>query len=105
VQLLTDGHTFSVIRGPARVRARLQAYIDGYNAFDRVVRRILTSTAGGATVSEIIKRIATAPELANKPGGANFGPFSGALVVLKKLTELGATHTSGPRTGQRFSLP
>ena len=105
VRLLTDGHTFSVIRGAARVRARLQAYIAGYYAFDRVVRRIIASTPGGATVSEIITRIASAPELANKPGGANFGPFTGALVVLKKLAQLGATHTGGPRAGRRFSLP
>jgi glyoxylase-like metal-dependent hydrolase (beta-lactamase superfamily II) len=105
VRLLTDGHTFSVIRGAARVRDRLRSYIDGYNAFDRVVRRILTSTPGGATVSEIIQDIAKAPELANKPGGADFGPFTGALVVLQKLAQLGATHTGGPRADQRFRLP
>src|SRR5204863_10105559 len=99
------GHTFSVIRGAARVRARLRAYIDGYNAFDRVVRHILNSTPGGATINEIINRIAAAPELANEPGGAKFGPFTGALVVLKKLAQLRATHTGGPRAGQRFSLP
>lgn len=105
VRLLTDGHTFSVIRGAGRVRGRLQAYIDGYNTFDRVVRHILSSTPGGATVNEIINRIAATPELASKPGGANFGPFTGALVVLKKLAQLGATHTGGPRANQRFSLP
>jgi glyoxylase-like metal-dependent hydrolase (beta-lactamase superfamily II) len=104
VRLLTDGHTYNVIRGAARIRARLQSYVDGYNAFDRVFRRILTTTPGGATVSEIIQRLAKAPELANKPGGANFGPFTGALVVLKKLAQIGATHTGGPRVAQRFSL-
>jgi glyoxylase-like metal-dependent hydrolase (beta-lactamase superfamily II) len=77
VQLLTDGHTFSVIRGAGRVRARLQSFIDGYNAYDRAVRRILRTTPGGATVSEIIDGVARALELAHAPGGADFGPFFG----------------------------
>jgi glyoxylase-like metal-dependent hydrolase (beta-lactamase superfamily II) len=105
VRLLTDGHTYNVIRGAARVRVRLRSYIDGYNAFDRIFRRILTTTSGGATVSEIIERLAKARELENKPGGSNFGPFIGALVVLKKLKQLGATSTGGPLADRRFSLP
>jgi hypothetical protein len=105
VRLLTDGHTYNVIRGATRARARLHSYIDGYNVFDRVFRRILTTAPGGATVSEIIDRLAKTPELADKPGGSNFGPFTGALVVLKKLKQLGATSTGGARIGQRFSLP
>ena len=105
VRLLTDGHTYNVIRGAARVRVRLQSYIDGYTAFDRTFRRILTTTPGGATVSEIIERLANAPELENKPGGSNFGLFTGGLVVLKKLNQLNATSTGGPLADQRFSLP
>jgi glyoxylase-like metal-dependent hydrolase (beta-lactamase superfamily II) len=105
VRLLTDGHTYNVIRGVARVRARLQSYIDGYNVFDHVFRRILTTTSGGVTVSEIITRLANAPELADKPGGSKFDPFTGALVVLKKLKQLGAHSSGGPRADQRFSLP
>jgi hypothetical protein len=89
----------------ARVHARLQSYIDGYKVFDQVFRRILTTTPGGVTVSEIIERLAKAPELADKPGGSNFDPFTGALVVLKKLRQLGATSTGGPRADQRFSVP
>jgi hypothetical protein len=37
-------------------------------------------------------------------GELTFGAFTGALVVLKKLAQLGATHSGGPRAGQRFSL-
>ena len=104
VRLLTDGHTYNVIRGAGRVRARLQSYIDGYNVFDRVFRRILTTTPGGATVGEIIQRLAETPELADKPGGSDFGPFTGALLVLKKLKQVGATSTGGPLADRRFSL-
>ena len=86
------------------MRARLQSYIDGYNVFDRVFRRILITTLGGATVSEIIGRLAKTHELEDKPGGSNFGPFTGALVVLKKLKQLGATSTGGLPADQRFTL-
>jgi hypothetical protein len=43
--------------------------------------------------------------LANKPGGADFGPSIGALATLKKLEQLGATSTGGPRMDRRFELP
>jgi glyoxylase-like metal-dependent hydrolase (beta-lactamase superfamily II) len=105
VRRLTDGHTFRVIRGAARVRARLRAYIDGYDVFDRVFRHILATTPGGMTVAELINRLATIPQLEDKPGGSDFGPFTGAMVVLKKLTQIGATATDGPRAERRFSLP
>jgi glyoxylase-like metal-dependent hydrolase (beta-lactamase superfamily II) len=96
VRVLTDGHTYSVVRGADQVRARLQSYIDGYDALDRAIKRILTTTPGGATVSEIIAGIASAPELADAPGGTDFGPFTGTMVVRKKLEQLGATSTRGP---------
>ncbi len=101
----SDGHTYSVIRGADQVRARLQSYVDGYDALDRVVKRILTTTPGGATVSEIIAGIASAPGLADAPGGTDFGPFTGTMVVRKKLEQLGATSTDAPPMDRRFSLP
>jgi hypothetical protein len=105
VRLLTDGHTFAVVRGTAHARARAQRYIDGYEAFDRAFRRILTSTPGGLTVSQIIDQVTKAPELADAVGGADFGPFSNALLVRRALRQLGATSTGGPRAEERFSLP
>jgi glyoxylase-like metal-dependent hydrolase (beta-lactamase superfamily II) len=105
VRVLTDGHTYSVVRGADQVRARLQSYIDGYDALDRVVRRILTTTPGGATVSEIVAGIASAPDLADAPGGADFGSFAGTMVVRKKLDQLGAIGTDDPPMDRRFSLP
>jgi hypothetical protein len=104
VRLLTDGHTFSVIRGARDVRARLRSYIAGYEVMDRLFRRWLAKPRG-LTVSELINRIAKAPQLENKPGGSDFGPFTGAMVVLKKLKQLGATSTGGPRAERRFRLP
>jgi hypothetical protein len=83
----------------------LQSYIDGYDALDRVVRRILTTTPGGATVSEIVAGIAGAPELADAPGGADFGSFTGTMVVRKKLEQVGATSTEDPPMDRRFGLP
>ena len=104
VRLLTDGHTFSVIRGARHVRTRLRSYIAGYDAMDRLFRRWLASP-GGVTVSELIDRMAKAPQLQDKPGGSDFGAFTGAMVALKKLKQLGATSTSGPRADRRFRLP
>jgi hypothetical protein len=104
VRLLTDGHTFSVIRGARHVRARLRSYIAGYNAVDRLFRRWLTAPRG-LTVKQLITRMAKAPQLEDKPGGSDFGPFTGSLVVLKKLKQLGATSTGGPRADRRFRLP
>ena len=104
VRLLTDGHTFSVIRGARHVCARLRSYIAGYDAMERLFRRWL-ATPGGVTVSELINRMAKAPQLQDKPGGSDFGAFTGAMVALKKLKQLGATSTSGPRADRRFRLP
>ena len=40
-RILTEGHTFSVLRGAGRIRQRVRALRDGYDAYDQAVRRLL----------------------------------------------------------------
>lgn len=106
VQILTDGHTFSLYRGEAAVRARLQSYLNGYDTCDRVVRGLLKSAPSGLTVKQLVDRIGRSAELARAPGGANpGGQFFGALQVVTKLEQLHAVSTGGTRSTQRFTLP
>jgi glyoxylase-like metal-dependent hydrolase (beta-lactamase superfamily II) len=106
-RLLTDGHTFSVLRGAARIRARVRDLIDGYDAYGRVVKRLLRAAAPvGATVGELIEGVGKSPALRRAPGGANpGGPFYAALSALNKLRQVHATATGGPRETRRFNLP
>jgi glyoxylase-like metal-dependent hydrolase (beta-lactamase superfamily II) len=107
VRILTDGHNFSVLRGADRIRQRLRAFIHGYDAYDRAMRRLLRAAApAGATVSELVAGIADAPELRGAPGGADDGgPFFGALQVLMKLGQVHAVSTGEPRATRRYRLP
>lgn len=105
VQLLTDGHTFSVYRGTGDVRARLQSFLNGYDTYDRVVRRLLKSAPNGLTVRELVDAVGRSSELKDAPGGPNpGGEFFGALQVVTKLHQLGAVSSGGPRSTQRFEL-
>jgi glyoxylase-like metal-dependent hydrolase (beta-lactamase superfamily II) len=106
VQLLTDGHTFAVYRGEGAVRSRLQAFLSGYDTYDRVVRGLLESAPSGLTVKQLVDAIGRSPELRHVPGGPNpGGEFFGALQVVTKLDQLHAVSSGGPRATRRFRLP
>ena len=107
VRRLTDGHTFTVYRGPGHVRKHVRSFIYGYDAYSRVVKSILRAAGPtGATVSEIIDGVADAPAMRRAPGGPNpGGPLFGALQALKKLQQLHALSDGGPRATRRFHLP
>ena len=103
VELLTDGHTFEIYR---EVEDHVQAYIDGYETYDKVVRELLAAAPDGLTVAELIEATGTAPEMKSAPGGPNpGGGFFGAMQALKKLKQLNAVSTGGDRATERFSLP
>jgi glyoxylase-like metal-dependent hydrolase (beta-lactamase superfamily II) len=105
VQVLTDGHTRSILRGAAQIRRRLRSFLDGYDAYDRVVNRLLEAAAPtGATVSELMAGIARSPALRRAPGGAPEPGLFSALQVLGKLRELHAVSTGGPPATRRFLL-
>ena len=105
-RILTEGHTFSVLRGAGRIRRRVQSLRDGYDAYDQAVRRLLTEAAPqGATVAELVDRVPQAPELANAPGGGQTGVLFTALQVVKKLQQLHAVVVSGDtRATERWVL-
>jgi glyoxylase-like metal-dependent hydrolase (beta-lactamase superfamily II) len=106
VQVLTDGHTHSILRGAAPIRRRFRSFLDGYDAYDRVVKRLLKAAApNGATVSELMAGIAQSPALRQAPGGAPAPGLMSALQLLKKLRQLHAVSTGGPRATRRFRLP
>jgi glyoxylase-like metal-dependent hydrolase (beta-lactamase superfamily II) len=106
-RILTEGHTFSVLRGAGRIRRRVQSLRDGYDAYDQAVRRVLTEAAPqGATVADLVDRVPQAPELANAPGGGQTGVLFTALQVVKKLQQLHAVVVSGDTRGtERWVLP
>ena len=106
-RVLTEGHTFSVLRGAGRIRQRMRALRNGYDAYDQAVRRLLAEAAPqGATVAELVDRVPQAPELANAPGGGQSGVLFTALQVVKKLQQLHAVVVSGDtRATARFVLP
>ena len=106
VQVLTDGHTHSILRGAGPIRRRFRSFLDGYDAYDRVVKRLLRAAApDGATVGELMAGIARSPALRRAPGGAPAPGVFSALQVLKKLRQLHAVSTGGPRATRRFRLP
>ena len=103
VELLTDGHTFEIYR---EVEDHIQAYIDGYETYDKVVRELLAAAPDGLTVAELIEATGKAPEMESVPGGPNpSGGVFGAMQALKKLKQLNAVSTGGARATERFSLP
>ena len=106
-RILTEGHTFSVLRGAGRIRQRVRSLRDGYDAYDKAVRRLLAEAAPqGATVAELVDRVPQAPELANAPGGGQSGVLFTALQVVKKLQQLHAVVVSGDtRATERWVLP
>jgi hypothetical protein len=106
-RILTEGHTFSVTRGASRIRQRMRALRNGYDAYDQAVRRLLAEAAPqGATVAELVDRVPQAPELANAPGGGQSGVLFTTLQVVKKLQQLHAVVVSGDtRATARFVLP
>jgi glyoxylase-like metal-dependent hydrolase (beta-lactamase superfamily II) len=106
VQVLTDAHTHSILRGAAPIRRRFRSFLGGYDAYDRVVKRLLRAAApDGATVSELMAGIARSSALRRAPGGAPAPGLLSALQVLKKLRQLHAVSTGGPRATRRFLLP
>jgi glyoxylase-like metal-dependent hydrolase (beta-lactamase superfamily II) len=106
VRILTDGHTFSVLRGRAQIRAHIRALLDAYDVFVGVVRgRLEAAGPQGATMSELIGAVTNAPELQAAPGGGQGGAFFVALQLLKELHQLHAISTGDTRATQRFSLP
>jgi len=106
VRVFTDGHTFSVLRGPARIREHIRALLDAYDAFAGVVRsRLEAAGSQGATMSELIDAVTNAPELQSAPGEGQGGAFFVALQLLKELHQLHAVSTGDTRATQRFSLP
>ena len=106
-RIMTEGHTFSVLRGAGRIRQRVRSLLDGYDAYDQAVRRLLAEAAPqGATVAELVDRVPQAPELANAPGGGQSGVLFTALQVVKKLQQLHAVVVSGDtRATERWVLP
>ena len=106
VRIFTDGHTFSVLRGPAQIREHIRALLDAYDAFVGVVRgRLEAAGSQGATMSELIDAVTNAPELRTAPGGGQGGAFFVALQLLKELKQLHAVSNGDARVTERFSLP
>lgn len=54
-RILTEGHTFSVLRGAGRIRQRARSLRDGYDAYDQAVRRLLTEAA--PTALQMVKKL------------------------------------------------
>jgi glyoxylase-like metal-dependent hydrolase (beta-lactamase superfamily II) len=106
-RILTEGHTFEIERGVRRIRERMQGLIDGWDAYDRAARRLLTEAAPqGLTVGELVDRIGQAPELAGIAAGGQAGILFAALQAVMKLGELHAVVVSGDtRATQRWVLP
>jgi glyoxylase-like metal-dependent hydrolase (beta-lactamase superfamily II) len=106
-RILTEGHRFEVERGAGRIRERLQGLLDGWDAYDRAAKRLLTEAAPqGVTVGELVDRIGQAPELAGVAAGGQAGILFAALQVVMKLGELHAVVVSGDtRATQRWVLP
>lgn len=86
-------------------RQRIQRYIYGYDTYNRVVKRLLRQAGPqGATVSELVDDVAKSRALRHAPGGPNpGGPLFGALQALKKLDQLHAVSSGGPRATRRFN--
>jgi glyoxylase-like metal-dependent hydrolase (beta-lactamase superfamily II) len=106
-KILTEGHTFEVERGAGRIRERMQGLLDGWDAYDRAAKRLLTEAAPqGLTVSELVDRVGQAPELSGIAAGGQAGILFAALQAVMKLGELHAVVVSGnTRATQRFVLP